>query len=73
MAQSQPIHIDLDSQTVTTPFQDRFAFDIDPFRKTCLLNGLDEVGLTLAQGDAIGAFEDTVRVERPFLAVGVGS
>ena len=73
VAQSQPIHIDLDSQTVTTPFQDRFAFDIDPFRKTCLLNGLDEVGLTLAQGDAIGAFEDTVRVERPFLAVGVGS
>ncbi len=73
VAQSQPIHIDLDSQTVTTPFQDRFAFDIDPFRKTCLLNGLDEVGLTLAQGDAIGAFEDTVRVERPFLAVGVSS
>ncbi len=73
VAQSQPIHIDLDSQVVTTPFQDRFAFDIDPFRKTCLLNGLDEVGLTLAQGDAIGAFEDTVRVERPFLAVGVGS
>jgi 3-isopropylmalate/(R)-2-methylmalate dehydratase small subunit len=73
VAQSQPIHIDLDSQVVTTPFQDRFAFDIDSFRKTCLLNGLDEVGLTLAQGDAIGAFEDTVRVERPFLAVGVGS
>jgi len=68
VARTQPIHIDLDSQTVTTPFQDRFGFDIDPFRKTCLLNGLDEVGLTLAQSDAIGAFEDQVRADRPFLA-----
>jgi 3-isopropylmalate/(R)-2-methylmalate dehydratase small subunit len=71
VAKTQPIHIDLDSQTVTTPFQDRFAFEIDPFRKNCLLNGLDEVGLTLAQSDAIGVFEDQVRVERPFLATGV--
>jgi 3-isopropylmalate/(R)-2-methylmalate dehydratase small subunit len=70
VARTHPIHIDLDSQIVTTPFQDRFAFDIDPFRKTCLLNGLDEVGLTLAQSDLIGAFEDRVRAERRFLAVG---
>jgi 3-isopropylmalate/(R)-2-methylmalate dehydratase small subunit len=68
VAQTQPIHIDLDSQSVTTPFQDRFSFDIDPFRKNCLLNGLDEVGLTLAQGAAIGAYEDQVRADRPFLA-----
>jgi len=68
VARTQPIHIDLDIQTVTTPFQDRFGFDIDAFRKTCLLNGLDEVGLTLAQSDAIGAFEDQVRADRPFLA-----
>ena len=71
VAKTQPIHIDLDSQTVTTPFQDRFSFEIDPFRKNCLMNGLDEVGLTLAQGDAIGVFEDEVRAERPFLATGV--
>jgi len=71
VAREQPIHIDLDSQTVTTPFQDRFTFEIDPFRKTCLMNGLDEVGLTLAQSDVIGVFEDRVRRERPFLASGV--
>ena len=71
VAKTQPIHIDLEHLTVTTPFQDRFTFDIDPFRKNCLLNGLDDVGLTLAQSDAIGVFEDQVRVERPFLATGV--
>jgi 3-isopropylmalate/(R)-2-methylmalate dehydratase small subunit len=68
VARTQPIDIDLDSQTVTTPFQDRFSFDIDPFRKNCLLHGLDEVGLTLAQSAAIGVFEDQVRADRPFLA-----
>ena len=73
VARTQPIHIDLEQQTVTTPFQDRFAFDIDPFRKNCLLNGLDEVGLTLAQSDVIGVFEDRVRAERPFLATGVAA
>ncbi|WP_353229572.1 3-isopropylmalate dehydratase small subunit [Novosphingobium sp.] len=70
VAQTQPIHVDLENQTVTTPFQDRFTFEIDAFRKTCLLGGLDEVGLTLARSDAIGAFESTVRADRPFLAKG---
>jgi 3-isopropylmalate/(R)-2-methylmalate dehydratase small subunit len=70
VARTDTIHIDLESQTVTTPFQDRFTFEIDPFRKHCLLGGLDEVGLTLARGDAIGAFETTVRADRPFLAHG---
>src|SRR6478609_10829328 len=46
VAQDQPIHVDLESQVVTTPYQDRFTFEIDPFRKHCLLEGLDEVGLT---------------------------
>lgn len=68
VAQEQPIDVDLDTQTVTTPFQDRFAFDIDPFRKHCLLNGLDEVGLTMAQGDAIATYEDKARSALPFLA-----
>lgn len=53
------IHIDLEAQTVTTQFQDRFTFEIDPFRKHCLLGGLDEVSLTLESSDAIGGFEDT--------------
>ncbi len=51
------IHVDLETQTVTTPFQDRFAFDIDPFRKHCLIGGLDEVALTLERSEAIGTFE----------------
>jgi 3-isopropylmalate/(R)-2-methylmalate dehydratase small subunit len=70
VARTDPIHIDLESQTVTTPFQDRFTFEIDPFRKYCLLNGLDEVGLTLARDAVIGAFENGVRADRPFLAKG---
>lgn len=72
VAKTDPIHIDLEAQTVTTPFQDRFRFEIDPFRKHCLLNGLDEVGLTLARDTAISAFESAVQAERPFLARGTG-
>lgn len=68
VAQTQPIDVDLETQTVTTPFQDRFAFEIDPFRKACLLDGLDEVGLTLAQADAITAHEATQAAKAPFLA-----
>ncbi len=68
VAQTDPIHVDLESQTVTTPFQDRFEFPIDPFRKHCLLNGLDEVGLTLARGDAISAYETRAASNLPFLA-----
>jgi len=68
VAQTDPIDVDLDTQTVTTPFQDRFTFEVDPFRKHCLLNGLDEVGLTLAQADAIAAHEKRADVELPFLS-----
>lgn len=57
VATTDPIHVDLDSQTVTTQFQDRFGFDIDPFRKACLLGGLDEVGLTMAMANKIKVYE----------------
>jgi 3-isopropylmalate/(R)-2-methylmalate dehydratase small subunit len=67
VAATDPIHVDLESQTVTTPFQDRFEFPIDPFRKHCLLNGLDEVGLTLSRGDAISAYEGKATANLPFL------
>lgn len=67
VAKTDPIHIDLENQVVTTPFQDRFAFDIDPFRKHCLLNGLDEIGLTLASSDAISAYETRLNTEKPWL------
>jgi len=67
VAQTDTIHIDLESQTVTTPFQDRFSFEIDPFRKTCLMQGLDEIGLTLGKADAISAYEKKVSVDRPWM------
>ncbi len=67
VAKTDTIHIDLDSQTVTTPFQDRYTFEIDAFRKHCLVNGLDEIGLTMGQGDRIGAFEKTDGAARPWL------
>ena len=68
VAQTQPIDVDLETQSVTTPFQDRFTFEIDAFRKHCLLEGLDEVGLTLAQGDIIAGHEAKARASLPFLA-----
>ena len=67
VAKTDPIHIDLETQTVTTPFQDRFEFEIDPFRKHCLLNGVDEIGLTLASSDAISAYETKIAVSQPWL------
>ncbi|MCF8710035.1 3-isopropylmalate dehydratase small subunit [Rhizorhapis sp. SPR117] len=57
VARTDPIHIDLDTQSVTTPFQDRFEFAIDPFRKHCLAEGLDEIGLTLEQDVTIARYE----------------
>lgn len=67
VAKTDTIHIDLESQTVTTPFQDRFEFAIDPYRKHCLMNGVDEIGLTLASSDAISAHEKRIAVEQPWL------
>jgi len=68
--EGQPIDIDLETQTVTTPFQDRFAFEIDPFRKHCLMNGLDEIALTLERQAAISAFENTRAQGQAWLARG---
>lgn len=67
VAKTDLISIDLEHQTVTTPFQDRFSFEIDAFRKSCLIGGLDEVGLTMARGDAIGTFERMDAERRPWL------
>jgi 3-isopropylmalate/(R)-2-methylmalate dehydratase small subunit len=67
VAKTHPINVDLENQVVTTPFQDRFAFEIDPFRKHCLLQGLDEIGLTLAMDRRIADFETSMRADRPWL------
>ncbi|MCX7677363.1 MAG: 3-isopropylmalate dehydratase small subunit [Alteraurantiacibacter sp.] len=70
VARTDPIAIDLESQTVTTPFQDRWTFEIDPFRKYCLAEGLDEVGLTLKSEAAIAAYEARLAAHQPWLARG---
>ncbi|MEC3910232.1 3-isopropylmalate dehydratase small subunit [Sphingobium sp. CR2-8] len=67
VATTDPIHVDLESQTVTTRFQDRFAFEIDAFRKHCLLGGLDEIGLTLDQSDVIDTYEAHQAQDRPWI------
>jgi 3-isopropylmalate/(R)-2-methylmalate dehydratase small subunit len=61
------LRVDLESQSVTTPDGKPHKFDIDPFRKYCLLNGLDEIGLSLKQADKIRAFEEQHRVQQPWL------
>ena len=72
VARTDPIDIDLEAQTVTTCFQDRFTFEIDPFRKQCLLEGLDEVGLTLARDAAITTYEHRAAQDLPWLAAPLG-
>ena len=68
-----PITVDLDTQTVPTQYQDRFAFDIDPFRKHCLLNGLDEVALTLERDAAIGTYETRRKANQAWLTTGTNA
>jgi 3-isopropylmalate/(R)-2-methylmalate dehydratase small subunit len=59
--------VDLAAQQITTPGAEVFSFELDAFRKHCLLNGLDDIGLTLAHADAIRAYEARRRVEAPWL------
>jgi 3-isopropylmalate/(R)-2-methylmalate dehydratase small subunit len=67
VAKTSEISVDLETMTVTTPFQDRYHFALDPFRRKCLLEGLDEITLTLAAGDTITKYERTVAASRPWL------
>ncbi|MDO3386445.1 3-isopropylmalate dehydratase small subunit [Gilvimarinus sp. SDUM040013] len=59
--------VDLPSQQVVTPGGDVFHFEVDEFRKHCLINGLDDIGLTLEQADAIKAYEAERRQSAPWL------
>ncbi len=61
------LRIDLEAQTVTRPDGKALGFEVDAFRKYCLVNGLDEIGLTLRQADRIREFESRRRTERPWL------
>ncbi|MFD0949386.1 3-isopropylmalate dehydratase small subunit [Paraperlucidibaca wandonensis] len=59
--------IDLAAQEVRTPSGAAFSFEVDAFRKHCLINGLDDIGLTLQDADAISAFEVKARAARPWV------
>jgi len=60
--------IDLANQTVTRPDGEKIHFEIDAFRKHCLLNGLDDVGLTLQKAPAIERYEQKMRTSQPWFA-----
>lgn len=60
--------IDLQSQTITTPDGRKVSFEVEEFRKHCLLNGLSDIGLTLKKEKAIDAFERAHGREQPWLA-----
>ena len=67
------LSIDLKSQTLGTPEGETFGFEVDPFRRHCMLNGLDDIGLTLQHVDEIRAYESRRRVEAPWLFQGVAT
>jgi len=59
--------VDLETQTITGPDGGMIAFDIDPFRKKCLLEGLDDIGLTMERANSIAAYEERAQTARPWL------
>jgi 3-isopropylmalate/(R)-2-methylmalate dehydratase small subunit len=59
--------VDLERQLVITPKGDELAFEVDEFRRHCLLHGLDDIGLTLEQAEEIRAYEERKRQETPWL------
>ncbi|MGC2165031.1 MAG: 3-isopropylmalate dehydratase small subunit [Gallionella sp.] len=61
------LEVDLEQQKITTPAGKVFNFDVDGFRKHCLLNGLDDIGLTLQHVDEIRVYESKHRASQPWL------
>ena len=62
--------IDLENQVITGPDGGSIAFEVDPFRKHCLLNGLDDIGLTMEKAGAIDTFEARQAAAAPWLRAG---
>ena len=60
------LSIDLEAQEIRGPDGGKVKFEIDPFRKHCLLNGLDDVGLTMVKKDKIASYEDRAKAARPW-------
>ncbi len=61
------LSVDLEAKTVTTPSGEAFSFEVDDFRRHCLLNGLDDIGVTLEDADLIREYENRRRVTAPWL------
>ena len=61
------IEIDLEAQTITSSDGEVFSFDVDPFKKHCLMNGLDDIGLTMEKAPSIDAFEAQAAQARPWV------
>ena len=64
--------VDLEALTITRPEGDTIAFEIDAFRRDCLLNGLDDIGLTMQRAIEIEAFEAAQRKRQPWLYLADG-
>ena len=64
--------VDLEARTITRPNGGQIAFEIDDFRRDCLLNGLDDIGLTLQKAGKIDAFEASQREQQPWLYAPAG-
>jgi len=67
VSEGYQLNVDLSSQTVQTPSGESFSFEVDEFRKHCLLNGLDDIGLTLADADSIRSYEAKRKETSPWL------
>ena len=61
------VEVDLEAQTITSSDGNVFSFEVDPFKKHCLLNGLDDIGLTMEKSSSIEAFERKLKIEQPWL------
>lgn len=62
------ITIDLEKQEITRPNGETIAFEVDSFRKHCLINGLDDIGLTLQKDTKIAGYEEKLKLSQPWLA-----
>ena len=61
------VTVDLETQTITGPDGGEIKFDLDPFRKHCLINGLDDIGLTMEKADKIASYEEKNKISQPWL------
>ena len=59
--------VDLENQTVTSSDGESFSFEVDSFKKHCLMNGLDDIGLTMEKAASIDAFETQAEQARPWV------